>query len=195
MGQLPAGESVVVRLSGERVGDPGRLRDAARGLVALHDRGHGVVVVLDAAHGAAKELRELALSVSPRPEPRELDLLVSVGSRQACALCAMAIIDLGRKAVSLTGSQAGVVTDSAHGEARLVEVRPRRIERALEAGEIVLVAGGQGVSAEHEVTTLEPGGADRTAVALASALDARLHELTAVEPTDAGLLPLPSGRG
>lgn len=187
---------LVARLAGVWVAGPERLRDAARRLVAAADEGRGVVAVVDGMAGAAEDLHGLAHAVSPSPRPRELDLLVSVGARQASALCAMAIIDLGRGAISLTGSQAGVVTDVAHGEARLVEVRPERIERALAEGAIVLVAGYQGVSTEHEVTTLGPGGADATAAALALALGGEARVLGGDDfAPPAHILPLPSGRG
>ena len=118
------------------------------------------------------ELLELAHQISPTPHPRELDMLVSVGERISCALAAMAIHDLGHEAISLTGSQAGIVTDTVHGKAKIVEVRARRIHEALDEGTIVLVAGFQGVSTAFEVTTLGRGGSDTTAVALAAALGA-----------------------
>src|SRR5205814_428513 len=123
------------------------------------------------------ELLDLARQVSRRPEPRELDMLISVGERIACELCAMAIHDLGHEAISLTGSQAGIVTDTVHGKAKIVDVRARRIHEALDRNEIVLVAGFQGVSSEHEVTTLGRGGSDTTAVALAAALGAQACEI------------------
>ena len=118
------------------------------------------------------ELLALAHQISPTPHPRELDMLVSVGERISCALAAMAIHDLGHEAISLTGSQAGIVTDTVHGKAKIVEVRAHRIHEALDAGTIVLVAGFQGVSTAFEVTTLGRGGSDTTAVALAAALGA-----------------------
>jgi len=123
------------------------------------------------------ELIELAHAVSPQPDRREMDMLVSVGERISCALAAMAIIDLGHQAVSLTGSQAGIVTDTEHGAAKILEVRARRINEALDGGAIVLVAGFQGVSTAFEVTTLGRGGSDATAVALAAALDADVCEI------------------
>ncbi len=118
------------------------------------------------------DLLALARQVSDHPQPREQDMLVSVGERISCALAAMAIHDLGHEAISLTGSQAGIVTDTVHGKAKIVEVRARRIHEALDAGKIVLVAGFQGVSTASEVTTLGRGGSDTTAVALAAALGA-----------------------
>jgi aspartate kinase len=123
------------------------------------------------------ELTDLARQVSPHPNPRELDMLISVGERISCALVAMAISDLGRDAISLTGSQAGIVTDTVHGKAKIVEIRARRIHEALDNGRIVLVAGFQGVSTAYDVTTLGRGGSDTTAVALAGALGADACEI------------------
>jgi aspartate kinase len=123
------------------------------------------------------ELVALAHEVSPRPKPRELDMLISVGERVSCALVAMAISDLGLDAISLTGSQAGIVTDTVHGKAKIVEVRARRIHEALDGDKIVLVAGFQGVSTDYDITTLGRGGSDTTAVALAAALGADACEI------------------
>jgi aspartate kinase len=124
------------------------------------------------------ELVALALEVSERPDARELDMLISVGERISCALAAMAIVDLGHEAISLTGSQAGIVTDTVHGKAKIVEVRAKRIHDALDAGRIVLVAGFQGVSNESlDITTLGRGGTDLTAVVLAAALGAAACEI------------------
>src|SRR5207253_6507551 len=123
------------------------------------------------------ELLDLAAQVSGNPDPRELDMLVSVGERISCALCAMAIHDLGHEAISLTGSQAGIVTDTKHGKAKIVDVRARRIHESLDRDEIVLVAGFQGVSTSQDVTTLGRGGSDTTAVALAAALGAERCEI------------------
>ena len=123
------------------------------------------------------ELVRLAYEVSPRPKPRELDMLISVGERISCALAAMAIHDLGAEAISLTGSQAGIVTDTVHGRAKIVDVRARRIHEALDQDRIVLVAGFQGVSTDFDITTLGRGGSDTTAVALAAALGAEACEI------------------
>jgi len=166
-----------MRFGEQAVADVDGIRAVARRLVDVREAGHGVVGVLAAMGSTTSELLELARQVSPRPHERELDMLVSVGERAACALTAMAVVDLGHDAVSLTGSQAGIVTDSAHGGARIVEVRPQRVQQALERGAIVLVAGFQGVSTGSEVTTLGPGGRDATAVALAAALGADACEL------------------
>ena len=119
----------------------------------------------------------MADEVSKAPDPREMDMLLSTGERISCALCAMAIRDLGHEAISLTGSQAGIVTDSSHTRARIVDVRAERISEALDGGNIVLVAGFQGVSVDRDVTTLGRGGSDTTAVAVAAALGAEVCEI------------------
>ena len=139
-------------------------------MVAAHEAGRRVVGVVSAMGKTTDQLVALAADVSPRPHPREMDMLLSTGERISAALCAMAIEDLGHRAVSLTGSQAGIVTDTVHTKAKIVEIRPRRIEEALARDEIVLVAGFQGVSTAYDVTTLGRGGSDTTAVALAAAL-------------------------
>jgi aspartate kinase len=168
---------VVQKFGGTSVADPERLKAVARRLVAARENGNRVVGVLSAMGQATDDLLELAHEVSPVPDPRELDMLISVGERISCALAAMAIIDLGRHAISFTGSQAGIVTDTQHGQAKILEVRARRIHEALDSGAIVLVAGFQGVSTAFEVTTLGRGGSDATAAALAAALDADVCEI------------------
>jgi aspartate kinase len=169
---------LVMKFGGTSVGDVERLKQVARRCVAAGERGHRVVVVVSAMGRTTDELLRLAHEISPAPAPRELDMLVSVGERISCALLAMAIIDLGRRATSLTGSQAGIVTDSTHTKAKIVEVRAQRIHEALDRGEIVLVAGFQGISgASQDVTTLGRGGSDTTAVALAAALGADVCEI------------------
>ena len=175
--EAPQLQTIVMKFGGTSVADPEKLKSVARRLVAAHEAGERVVAVLSAMGKTTDDLLDLARVVSRTPDPRELDMLVSVGERISCALCAMAIHDLGHEAISLTGSQAGIVTDTVHGKAKIVDVRARRIHEALDRGEIVLVAGFQGVSAEHEVTTLGRGGSDTTAVALAAALDARVCEI------------------
>ena len=164
--------TVVMKFGGTSVGDPEKLKRVAARLVAARDEGHRVVGVLSAMGRTTDELLDLAHQISDTPHPRELDMLVSVGERISCALAAMVIHDLGHEAISLTGSQAGIVTDTVHGKAKIVEVRARRIHEALDEGTIVLVAGFQGVSTAFEVTTLGRGGSDTTAVALAAALGA-----------------------
>jgi aspartate kinase len=164
---------VVMKFGGSSVSDTGKITDVARRLVRAREEGQRVVGVLSAMGDTTDELIRLAHEISPRPHPREYDMLISVGERISNSLCAMAVHDLGHEAISLTGSQAGIVTDTVHGKAKIAEVRATRINEALDAGKIVLVAGFQGVSADsHDVTTLGRGGSNLTAVALAAALGA-----------------------
>jgi len=169
--------TVVMKFGGTSVGDPQKLKDVATRIVAARSEGIRVVAVLSAMGDTTDDLVRLAYEISPTPEPRELDMLISVGERISCALAAMAIHDLGHEAISLTGSQAGIVTDTAHGKAKIVDVRARRIHEALDGEKVVLVAGFQGVSTAQEVTTLGRGGSDTTAVALAAALGANHCEI------------------
>jgi len=167
--------TLVLKFGGTSVADPEKIRRVAARLVAAKRAGGRVVGVVSAMGQHTDELVALAREVSPRPEPRELDMLISVGERVSCALVAMAISDLDQQAISLTGSQAGIVTDTVHGKAKIVEVRApglARIHQALDEDKIVLVAGFQGVSTDFNITTLGRGGSDTTAVALAAALSA-----------------------
>jgi aspartate kinase len=169
---------VVMKFGGTSVGDADKLKRVARRLVSAREAGNKVIAVVSAMGRTTDELVELAAQVSPTPQAREMDMLLSVGERISCALVAMAIVDLGHSAISLTGSQAGIVTDSSHTKAKIVEVRAQRIHQALDRDEIVLVAGFQGVSGESlDVTTLGRGGSDTTAVALAAALGADACEI------------------
>jgi aspartate kinase len=168
---------VVMKFGGTSVADAERLRRAARRIVARREEGFDVVAVLSARGKTTDELISMAHEVSPVPEPREMDMLLSTGERQSCALCAMAIHDMGHRAISLTGSQAGIVTDTSHTKARILDVRAQRITDALDEGAIVLVAGFQGVSTSKDVTTLGRGGSDTTAVALAAAVGAEVCEI------------------
>jgi aspartate kinase len=169
--------TLVMKFGGTSVADPVKIKDVARRLVDAQRQGNRVVAVLSAMGDSTDALVRLAYEVSPRPKPRELDMLISVGERISCALAAMAIHDLGAEAISLTGSQAGIVTDTVHGRAKIVDVRARRIHEALDQDRIVLVAGFQGVSTDYDITTLGRGGSDTTAVALAAALGAEVCEI------------------
>jgi aspartate kinase len=176
-GAEPRLGTLVMKFGGTSVADPGKIKDVARRIVAAKAEGNRVVAVLSAMGDSTDALVRLAYDVSPRPKPRELDMLISVGERISCALAAMAIHDLGAEAISLTGSQAGIVTDTVHGRAKIVDVRARRIHEALDQDRIVLVAGFQGVSIDLDITTLGRGGSDTTAVALAAALGAEVCEI------------------
>jgi aspartate kinase len=169
--------TLVMKFGGTSVGDPARLQAVAQRIVSAKESGGRVVAVLSAMGDTTDELVELAHRISRRPKPRAMDMLISVGERISCALAEMAIEDLGHEAISLTGSQAGIVTDTTHTKAKIVEVRAQRIHSALDEGKIVLVAGFQGVSTVHEITTLGRGGSDTTAVALAAALGADSCEI------------------
>ncbi len=171
-------EIVVMKFGGTSVAGPEDLKRAAARIVAARESGSRVVAVLSARGKTTDDLVEMAHEISDRPYEREMDMLLSVGERISCALCAMAIHDMGHNAVSLTGSQAGIVTDSSHTKARILEVRADRIRAALDQDRIVLVAGFQGVSGDsHDVTTLGRGGSDTTAVALAAELGATVCEI------------------
>jgi phosphoheptose isomerase len=152
--------TIVMKFGGTSVAGPERLQAVARRLVEAREADQRVVGVLSAMGDTTDELLDLARAISDTPHPRELDMLISVGERISCALAAMAIHDLGHEAISLTGSQAGIVTDTVHTKAKIVEVRAKRINESLDRGAIVLVAGFQGVSSESlDVTTLGRGGA------------------------------------
>jgi aspartate kinase len=169
---------VVMKFGGTSVADAERIKRAARRIVDKREQGNRVLAVLSARGKTTDELIDLAEEVSQAPHPREMDMLLSSGERISCALCAMAIHDLGHHAISLTGSQAGIVTDASHTKARIIDVRAERIVEALEEDMIVLVAGFQGVStSSSDVTTLGRGGSDTTAVALAAAVGAEICEI------------------
>ncbi len=166
-----------MKFGGTSVADAERLKRAAARIVAKREAGSRVVAVLSARGKETDRLIADAFEVSPSPDPREMDMLLSTGERVSCALCAMAINDLGHRAISLTGSQAGIVTDTSHTKARILDVRADRIMSALDEDNIVLVAGFQGVSTAKDVTTLGRGGSDTTAVALAAAVGADVCEI------------------
>jgi aspartate kinase len=171
-------EIVAMKFGGTSVASAEDIKRAARRIVAAREGGKQVVAVLSARGKATDELVAAAYEISDRPLEREMDMLLSTGERISCALCAMAIHDMGHNAISLTGSQAGIVTDSSHTKARILDVRADRIRDALAQDRIVLVAGFQGVSGDSkDVTTLGRGGSDTTAVAIAAALGAEVCEI------------------
>jgi aspartate kinase len=175
---MPTPETVVMKFGGTSVASPEDIRRAASRIVSSREAGQQVVAVLSARGKTTDDLVAAAYEISERPLEREMDMLLSTGERISCALCAMAIHDMGHSAISLTGSQAGIVTDSSHTKARIIEVRADRIRAALTEDRIVLVAGFQGVSGDSkDVTTLGRGGSDTTAVAIAAALGADLCEI------------------
>lgn len=163
---------VVQKYGGSSVADVERIRRVAARVAETRGQGHDVVVVVSAMGNTTNELLALARSVAAAPGRRELDMLISVGERVSMALLAMALHELGVAARSFTGSQSGIITDTSHANARVVEVRPDRVREALANGEVAIVAGFQGVSREREITTLGRGGSDTTAVVLAAALGA-----------------------
>ncbi len=169
---------VVQKYGGSSVADAVGIKRVAQRIVDAKRAGNDVVVVVSAMGDTTDELIDLAEQVSPLPAGRELDMLLTAGERISMALLAMAIGNLGQEAQSFTGSQAGVITDSVHGKAKIIDVTPGRIERALAQGAIAIVAGFQGVSQDtKDITTLGRGGSDTTAVALAAALDADVCEI------------------
>ena len=169
---------VVQKFGGSSVADAASIKRVAQRIVDTRARGAEVVVVISAMGDTTDELMDLALEVSPQPRPRELDMLLTAGERMSAALLAMAINDLGFEARSFTGSQAGVITTGTHGDARIIDITPGRIKTALDDGDIVIVAGFQGVSqTSKDITTLGRGASDTTAVALAAALSANYCEI------------------
>ena len=186
---------VVQKYGGSSVADAESIKRVAKRIVETKRAGHDVVVVVSAMGDTTDELIELAEAVTPLPQPRELDMLLTAGERISMALLAMAVNNLGAEARSFTGSQAGVITDAVHGKARIIDVTPGRIREAIDEGAIAIVAGFQGVSQEtKDITTLGRGGSDTTAVALAAALDADVCEIytdvDGVFTTDPRVVPL-----
>jgi aspartate kinase len=169
---------IVQKFGGSSVADAEGMKRVANRIVATKKAGHQVVVVVSAMGDTTDELIDLSNQVSPLPNGRELDMLLTAGERISMALLAMAIANLGHEARSFTGSQAGIITTSAHGRARVIDVTPGRIQEALKEGAIAIVAGFQGVSQDtNDITTLGRGGSDTTAVALAAALEADVCEI------------------
>ena len=169
---------IVQKFGGSSVADAEGMKRVAARIVATKKAGNQVVVVVSAMGDTTDELIELANAVTPIPQGRELDMLLTAGERISMAVLAMAINNLGFEALSFTGSQAGVITDSVHGKARIIDVTPGRIREAIDSGAIAIVAGFQGISQDtKDITTLGRGGSDTTAVALAAALDADVCEI------------------
>jgi aspartate kinase len=168
---------VVQKYGGTSVADTHRMRAVAEHIAQTRREGFDVVVVVSAMGDTTDDLVRLANQISPRPPLRELDMLLTAGERISMSLLSMAIHDLGLPAESFTGSQAGIVTDTSHGRAKILEVRADRLRDALARGQVVIVAGFQGVSTESDVTTLGRGGSDTTAVALAAAMGADVCEI------------------
>src|SRR4051795_3690591 len=168
---------VVQKYGGSSVADVAKLKQVADRVMRTRREGHDVVVVVSAMGDTTDELLALAKQVSPNPDRRELDMLLTAGERIAMALLSMAIRELGGDAISFTGSQSGIITNDRHIDARIIEVRPVRVEDELARGRIVVIAGYQGVSYRKEITTLGRGGSDTTAVAMAAALGAEYCEI------------------
>jgi aspartate kinase len=168
---------VVQKYGGSSVADTTKLRRVAERVMQTQKSGHAVVVVVSAMGETTDELLTLAKTISQNPDRRELDMLLSAGERISMALLSMAIRELGGDAISFTGSQSGIITNDRHVDARIIEVRPFRVQDELARGKIVVIAGYQGVSYRREVTTLGRGGSDTTAVAMAAALGAEWCEI------------------
>lgn len=168
---------IVQKYGGSSVANAERIQNVARRIAKTKDKGNQVVVVVSAMGDTTDELIALARQINPQPEERELDVLLSTGEIVSSTLLAMALAKLGYKAVSLSGAQAGIQTDANHSRARILKVEPKRISKELEKGNIVIVAGFQGITTDMDITTLGRGGSDTTAVALAIALKAQVCEI------------------
>ena len=168
---------LVQKYGGTSVGNPERIRNVARRVIETQRAGHRVAVVVSAMSGVTDGLIKLAHEVSPAPTERELDVLLATGEQTTIALLAMAIDALGSRAVSLTGAQAGIVTDGVHTKAKIANITPKQILHHLDAGEVVIVAGFQGQTMHGQITTLGRGGSDLTAIAIASAVGADLCQI------------------
>jgi aspartate kinase len=184
---------IVQKFGGTSVADPDRMKNVARHVAETREHGNQVVVVVSAMGKATDNLVELARQVSNNPQGREMDMLLTTGERISMSLLCMALNDLGCEAVSFTGSQVGIITDTSHTKAKILEIKGDRVRHALAQGKVAVVAGFQGVSTEREVTTLGRGGSDTTAVAMAAALDADVCEIytdvTGVFSADPRMVP------
>jgi aspartate kinase len=168
---------VVQKYGGSSVADADKINNAARRIVATKEKGNEVVVVVSAMGKTTDELIQLARKINPKPQERELDVLLSTGEIVSSTLMAMALQNMGYKAISLSGPQSGIETDSIYSKARITHIEPKRIVKELEKGNIVIVAGFQGITKDKDITTLGRGGSDTTAVALAAALKAQICEI------------------
>ncbi|MGZ5294602.1 MAG: aspartate kinase [Actinomycetota bacterium] len=169
---------IVQKYGGTSVGSVDRIQAVADRVVAAREAGNDVVVVVSAMGDTTDDLMQMAYLIAPMPDPRELDMLLTAGERIAMSLLGIAINARGCKAASYTGSQAGIMTDTQHGSAKIVEIRPKRIIEALQSGVVVVLAGFQGLSmTQYEITTLGRGGSDLTAVAMAGAIGADVCEI------------------
>ncbi|RPI53153.1 MAG: aspartate kinase [Acidobacteria bacterium] len=168
---------VVQKYGGSSVADIHKLKQVAARIVRTRSEGHDVVVVVSAMGDTTDDLLRMAKQVSPTPDRRELDMLLTAGERISMALLSLAIRELGGDAISFTGSQSGIITNDRHIDARIIEVRPFRVQDELARGKIVVIGGFQGVSYRRDVTTLGRGGSDTTAVAMAAALNADYCEI------------------
>jgi aspartate kinase len=168
---------VVQKYGGSSVADGEKIKNVARRIVETREKGDEVVVVASAMGDTTDELIRLARQVSPEPQERELDVLLSTGEIVSSTLLAMALANLGYKAVSLSGAQAGIETDASHSRARILRIEPKRVVEELERGNIVIVAGFQGITQDMDITTLGRGGSDTTAVALAASLKAKVCQI------------------
>src|SRR4029077_15461778 len=168
---------IVQKYGGTSVGNPERILNVARRVIATQDAGHRVVVVVSAMNGVTDNLIGLARQVSPSPSEREMDVLLATGEQTTIALTAMAINGLGKKAVSLTGAQAGIITDGVHTKAKIANITPKQIHAHLKNGNIVIVAGFQGETTDGRIPTLGRGGSDLTAIAIAAAIKADVCQI------------------
>jgi aspartate kinase len=168
---------IVQKYGGTSVGTTERIQHVADRVVQAKEAGLDVIAVVSAMGDSTDDLLGMAHDITAAPEPRELDMLLTAGERIAMSLLAIAINARGCRAASYTGSQAGIITDTQHGKAKIVEIRPKRILEAIEAGNVVIIAGFQGLSSSYEITTLGRGGSDTTAVAMAAAVGAEVCEI------------------
>ncbi len=168
---------IVQKYGGTSVGSPERIQAVADRIVRTREAGNDVLAVVSAMGDTTDELLAMATQITSAPEPRELDMLLTAGERIAMSLLAIAVCARGCRAASYTGSQAGIITDTQHGSAHIVEIRPKRVAEAIAAGNVVILAGFQGLSTSYDITTLGRGGSDTTAVAMAAALGAEACEI------------------